>query len=163
MKFFLPILAGLCLATAAFGQDSGPKPTTETIGNWQKVCIENEGKQRCEIKQTLATENKQRIAVLTVVRNENKALIMRMALPHLLNLQVPVELSVGEQAVRLPYLYCNKVACFAMFELKDAMLTAFRKGLTGNIKVSTLDRKSVGLTFSLKGFTKASNSLPVLK
>ena len=136
------------------------RSTTDAFDDWVINCVEQEGKKACEMKQSLLNSNKALVAVLSLAKKTDGTILFQIALPHLLDLTRPVELTVDDKKLSShPFNFCNKIACFVIPADIDKLMTAFRKGNSGQIKSVTITGEPIVLGFSLKGFSSAVESL----
>lgn len=155
MRKLLALAAGLLTASLAQAEEPNSRTLTETYQDWQVVCAEVEGKNRCEARQQLVNQNRQTVAVISVGKLNDKVLL-QFALPHRVNLTEPVAISTDDQKPRLyPYLFCNAAACFVHIDGKDPLLELFKKHHDGKVQVVPLGQQRVSFAFSLKGFSAA--------
>lgn len=164
-RIFLPLI----LASAAFivHADDVPtnKTTTATYQDWLSSCVESDVGQRCEIKQNLVGNEGKLVSVMSLVKpRSNMPAIVQIALPHMLDLSVPVKLSVDGNALsNLGYRYCNAAACFVIIENREEIIAAFKEGVQVQFELLAMNRQPIKLSFSLKGFTAALNNLMPLQ
>jgi len=161
MKKIFAALTILLSSSVVLAEEPNMKTSTETFKDWQIACVEQDNNRRCEMKQTLVNQKKQPVAVLSLVKKTRKDFLMQIALPHFLDLSVPVILTIDSKKIaELPYKYCNRVACFIVIENSDSIFSAFRKGEGGTIQAETVSKANLKLNFSLSGFSAASANLP---
>ena len=160
-KYLFP--AVLFFSTAVLAEEQpNVKTSTENYKDWQIACVEQGAVKRCEIKQTLVNQDRKPVSVISLAKKNKKELIMQIALPHLLDLSVPVKLDVdGKNQASLPFKFCNRVACFVIVDNNTAMFNAFKKGSAGTISTRAVTGDEVKLNFSLSGFSSAVNNLPL--
>jgi len=143
-------------------EEPSARTITETFKDWQINCVERGGQKACEMKQTLVNGNQQVVAVLSLAKQSKSGNVMQIVLPHLVDLTVPVELSIdGEKATKLPYNFCNQTGCFVQIKNDTPFINKFKKGQSASIKSLTLGGDSLDLNISLNGFSQAYKSLPV--
>jgi invasion protein IalB len=66
----------------------------------------------------------------------------------------------GVDPVKLPFFLCAAEGCTTVATpLPAAMITALKKGETASVRIAAPNKQVVGLPLSLKGFTKAMNTL----
>ncbi len=158
-------MAGIIFSGSVLAEDQpNVKTTTENYKDWQIACVEQGDIKRCEMKQTLVNQERKPVSVLSLAKKNNKELLMQIALPHLLDLSVPVELDVdGKKVASLPFKFCNRAACFVIVDNNAAIFNSFKKGSGGLITTRAINDEEIKLNFSLSGFTSAVNNLPVNK
>ncbi|MEJ2213950.1 MAG: invasion associated locus B family protein [Gammaproteobacteria bacterium] len=156
MKKILFTLVIFLIAPVIMASEPNVKTTTESYQDWQIACVEQGQQARCEMRQNLLNQNKGLVAVLSMAAKPDGSLLFQIALPHLLDLKVPVEIVVDEKkAADLPYSFCNATACFVVVDQPKTLIGAFRAGTVGRIKALSIANEDVVLGFSLKGFSCA--------
>jgi len=161
MKKVLSVLA-LVMSLPVAAEQPNMKTTSEAYKDWVVACVEQEGVKRCEMKQTLIKQNQQTIAVFSAVKRSQKDTLMQIALPHMLDLTIPVKMTVDGKLVKnLPFKFCNQVACFVLMENDKQVIDAFKVGTAGEVEVQVMNGQQMKLDFSLSGFSAAMNNLPV--
>jgi invasion protein IalB len=165
MKKLLLFITGVIFYTCAVAEEQpNVKTTTENYKDWQIACLEQGEAKRCEMKQTLVNKERKPVAVISLTKKNEKELLMQIALPHLLDLSVPVKLDVdGRNHASLPFKFCNRVACFVIVDNNTAIFNAFKKGSGGIISTRAVTGEEVKLNFSLNGFSSAMSNLPLNK
>ena len=162
MKLSSFLIAILLFQPALLMAEAKPdrRTTTDAFDDWAINCVEQEGKKACEMKQSLLNSNKALVAVLSLGKKSDGSILFQLALPHLLDLTRPVELTVDDNKLSsYPFNFCNKAACFVIPAETDKLMAAFRKGNAGQIKSVTITGEPIVLGFSLKGFSSAVESL----
>lgn len=165
MKKNLLIATTLLLSTSLVAQEKPDvKTSTENYQDWQISCVEQGKVKRCEMKQTLLNQERKPISVISLAKRTKTDLLMQIALPHMLDLSVPLKLAVdGKNQASLPFKFCNRVACFVIVDHNAAVFNAFKKGKAGVITTRTVNGEEVKLNFSLNGYSSAMKNLPAIK
>jgi invasion protein IalB len=165
MKTPLLLVSSLLISSMLQAEEQpNVKTTTENYKDWQLACVEQGATKRCEIKQTLLNKDSKPVSVISLAKKNNKDLLMQIALPHMLDLSVPVKLDVdGKNQASLPFKYCNRAACFIFVDNDNALFNAFKKGYAGTINTQTVTGEAIKLGFSLNGFSSAASNLPLNK
>jgi len=156
--------AGLAALLMVAGTSaSAQTPTQENFGDWSKTCATGEsGGQECFIFQNINAEKTgKRILHLTVVKVPDVPRpIMIFTVP--LGVLLPPGLEVvidGQPAGRVQIQICSESGCQSQIQFSEELLVKFRAGLKGAVNLIDPSGKTVTVPFSLKGFTKALNSL----
>ena len=162
-KVVFLMIAGF-VSSISVAADSDMKTTTETFKDWQLVCVEQTDKKVCEMKQTLVNDKNQVVSVISLAKNSATSTMLQIALPHMVDLGVPVYIETdGAKVADLSYKFCNQVACFVVLDNDQKMLNAFIKANKGLLKFQTVAGQSVSLNFSLNGFSGALGNLSINK
>ncbi len=162
MKKVLSVLA-LAMSLPVVAEQPSMKTTSEAYKDWLVACVEQEGVKRCEMKQTLINQNQQTVAVFSAVKQGKNDTLMQIALPHLLDLTVPVKMTVDGKLIKnLPYKFCNQAACFVLMENDKQVTDAFKVGTAGEVEVQVMNGQQMKLGFSLSGFSAAMDNLPAV-
>ncbi|NNJ90229.1 MAG: hypothetical protein HKP55_01025 [Gammaproteobacteria bacterium] len=163
-KLLLLAFSLLISSTLQAEEQPNIKTSTENYKDWQLACVEQGAVKRCEIKQTLLNKDSKPVSVISLAKKNNNDLLMQIALPHMLDLSVSVQLDVdGKKQASLPFKYCNSVACFIFVDNDTALFNAFKKGSAGTISTRALTGEGIKLDFSLSGFSSAVSNLPLNK
>jgi len=162
MKFILLVAIALLFPAWLVAEEKPEvKTSTETYKDWQLACVEQGEVKRCEIKQTLLNKDSKPVSVISLAKKNNNDLLMQIALPHMLDLSVPVQLDVdGKNQASLPFKYCNSIACFIFVDNDTTLFSAFKKGSSGTISTRSVTGEGIKLEFSLSGFSSAVSNLP---
>lgn len=162
MRIFLTLaLLGLFAATPAMAEE---KKEVEKFGDWGKQCEKGpDGKQVCYMFQNAS--NKETGQMIMHVRigyapdNPEPIMIAILPLGALLPPGVGLMLE-GVEPVKMTFLACAKEGCTTAGQpLKKDILGAMKKGDQALLRVALLNKKVVSLPISLKGFTRAFNSI----
>ncbi len=85
---------------------------------------------------------------------------MQIALPHAVNLKIPVQLQIDDKdQLELGYAYCNQSACFVAEIIAENFVNMLKAGNQIILKVLLLDSREATITYSLAGFTAGYNRL----
>jgi invasion protein IalB len=137
------------------------KQTSEKFGDWQVLCAEKAGAKECRMSQSFSNDKKQLVAAVNLIQNAGQKPILEMALPLMVDLTLPVRVSVeGKVQGNYPYKVCNGQACFVLTEATTALTDAFKKGNKADFIFKPVNSdKAVRIELSLKGFTAAHNAM----
>lgn len=165
MKNIFLFITGMIFSTLTLAEEQpNVKTSTENYKDWQIACVEQGVVKRCEMKQTLVNKDRKPVSVISLAKKNKKELVMQIALPHLLDLSVPVKLDVdGKNQASLPFKFCNRVACFVIVDNNTVIFNAFKKGSGGTISTKAVTGEEIKLNFSLNGFVAALSNLPLNK
>lgn len=161
MKAIFPSLLITALWSCAAAAQSGPnlKTTSEVYSDWELVCVEQSDQKTCQAKQTILNEQKAMVSVIEVAETDAGAMIVQIALPHMLDLSKSPKMVIDQQAeFDAPYKFCSPQACFIILE-DASILDAFAEGNSGIITAPTLNGSAFEIGFSLLGFKAAYESL----
>jgi invasion protein IalB len=156
----LALLASLSGASAA-QEAPESKQTSEKFGDWQVMCAEKGGAKECRMSQSFSNDKNQLVAAVNLIQNAGQKPILEMALPLMVDLTLPVRVSVeGKAQGDYPYKVCNGQACFVLTEATPALTDAFKKGNKADFIFKPVNSdKAVRIELSLKGFTAAHNAM----
>jgi len=162
-RLVLRLVVGAILASGAAVAAEAPssRTTTEMYRDWTRVCLEQNSTSQCEIKQNLLNANSQLVSVISVASPDGAdGPVMQFALPHMLDLTVPLTVTVdGEKKVQLPFNFCNQAACFALADGDSELFEYFKDGNRGEVNSRAINGEELRLDFSLRGFSSALAAL----
>lgn len=129
-----------------------------SASDWRVNCDDDK---RC-VMQTAVKSGDKITALLTMSRHAEGGLVGEIVLPLFLHFPSGVAAQVDDGAARLRprLLSCNRRGCYAFFRADGRSLQALRDGLL--LRARAIDirtGKPAEFAFSLKGFTKAHESL----
>jgi invasion protein IalB len=160
MKKLLGLLLIGLLPLGVFAEE---KTSQETFGDWLKECTETDKDKMCFISQTTSdAETKRPLVHLRVgLDQSNKKPGLVAIVP--LGVIIPKGSAFvieGSDPVGFPYLRCTRIGCQTVgLPIDDKLLDAMQKGTKAAFVVSTGGEKPVSIPVSLKGFTRAYNSI----
>lgn len=162
-SLLISLLLAMSFASVHAAEDAIP-----TFGDWAKNCETSkdpEGVEQeiCYVFQTVSNkENGQMIMQVRVgfAPGKNDP-IMIVTLPLGALLPPGAAFMVdGADPVKLPFLACGREGCTTVGQpLSEAVISAMRKGDQGSVRVALLNQKVLPVPVSLKGFTRAYNSI----
>tara|TARA_Y100001935_G_C17311802_1_gene517274 strand:- start:13235 stop:13759 length:525 start_codon:yes stop_codon:yes gene_type:complete len=149
------------------------KQKIPTFGDWAKKCetakIREQNKEGvtdkkiCYVFQNVS--NKESGQIIMQVRigypasNDSPVIIVTLPLGALLPPGAGF-LAEGSDPLKLPFLACGREGCTTVGQpIKSKMLEAMKKGDRAAVRVSLMNQKVINLPVSLKGFTRALNSI----
>ena len=134
------------------------KPKSTDFKDWVLKCDES-NKQCFLIQSVYYKKTKQRLVQFTVAKLEwGLSAIITLPLGVLLPMEVTFQID-NHQKFAYPYHSCNKNGCIAVIQLKKVLLKEFKAGNKCIITFYNINKQSVGIPVSLRGFTKGVNSL----
>ena len=163
------LLLALIIATLGVAPAFAEGDALPTFGDWAKKCentpVDKDGKQLeiCYVFQNVTNkENGQMIMQVRIGFAPEKAEpIMIVTLP--LGALLPPGagfLVEGGDPVKLPFLACGREGCTTVGQpLTEKTVQAMQKGEKAAVRVALLSQQVLNLPVSLKGFTRAFNSL----
>ena len=145
----------------ALAQQQAPKEVKgPTHGDWQIICLE--GTELCRMEQYGKSPKGERALLVRLQRVQGQdikapAVISMLAPPLvLLSFNLRAKIDNGEMKV-LPFERCLPQGCLAAGPMSDATVADLKKG--SKMTVEFILEKRENITVSLRGFTKAYNSL----
>lgn len=155
------LVSALMLPGLAVAQQQAPKEVKKaTHGDWEIVCLE--GTELCRMEQYGKSPQGERallVRLQRVVGQEIKApAVISMLAPPLvlLSFNLRAKIDNGEMKV-LPFERCLPQGCLAAGPMSDATVADLKKG--SKMTVEFILEKRENISVSLRGFTKAYNSL----
>lgn len=170
IRYFAATLS-VALLTLGFSSSAGAQAKDvlkETHGDWEIRCIEGTG--TCAMSQVGKTGDGKRALLVTVQRLAGASAEDGTAVPAAMTVQTPlgillpygVRLKIdSDQVVPLPLSRCVPAGCISQAPMLDEAVGKMKKG-TKAVYGFFLD-KEVLVNVSLRGFTKAFNSLTPVK
>lgn len=152
-------LSSLLVSTLIFGQE----PRVTEYQDWVGVCADIQGKERCEIQQTLNMDNEQGSARLlrASLNMMDDQLVLQLLLPLGLDLRAGIVMQIDEgEEFGSGFLTCVQEGCLVAFPLDETRLAAMRAGRVTKIGFRPFNtNETFVLEMSLMGFTRASQSV----
>jgi len=157
--------AGIAIATAASAQDS--QTVTATYGDWEIRCGSGDNK-LCGMTQSFKDGEGRTLAFVKILRLKDQNLKDGTPIPAQLEIVVPlgviltdglafqVDASKGRRA---PYRFCTQGGCRVLEPITDGFVTELKGGSSAKITYNAVDGAKHEAPISLKGFTKAYDSL----
>jgi len=162
MKKLLGLLFIGLLPLGAFAEDA--KKEVPTFGDWAKQCEKDGDKEMCYIFQNVNSKDNGQMLMQVRIGfvPDNKEPIFIATVPLGALLMPGAALLVDEKIapVKLPYLACGRQGCTTVGQpLKTDVVEAMQKGERAQVRVALMNQKILPLPISLKGFTRAYNSI----
>ena len=159
------LTASLFLALAAPGIASAQQQAPKEVngpkhGDWQIVCLE--GTELCRMEQYGKSPQGERALLVRLQRvtgpEINAPAVISMLAPPLvlLSFNLRAKIDNGELKI-LPFERCLPQGCLAAGPMSDQTVNELKKG--NKMQVEFILEKRENITVSLRGFTKAYNSL----
>lgn len=140
----------------------------EVFDDWERRCLHNpDGEDPCQIYQLVKDAEGVPMADITLVRlpaGQQAAAGATVIAPLEVLLTQQLTLGIDSAAAkRYPFRFCTQVGCVAQIGFTAAEIEAFRKGNVAKMVIvpAIAPDQQFLLEISLKGFTKAYESLPV--
>jgi invasion protein IalB len=157
----LALAGSLLLSNPAMAQESASK----TFGDWGYKCDKSpDGKQElCYVFQNVTKKDGGQLVLgARVAYREGQGdplLVITVPLGTLLPPGAALTME-GVEPIKLAFFLCAKEGCTTVAApISPDMLTAMKKGEQAVVRIAAPNKQVVGLPLSLKGFTKAVNSL----
>ncbi|MEM7211466.1 MAG: invasion associated locus B family protein [Pseudomonadota bacterium] len=157
------LISVLALSGAALAQQGQPKLVKQTThGDWDIVCVE--GTDTCRMEQTGKTDQNEPILAVSIERVSG-ASINGQAYPSVITMVAPLGTLLPAISAKidsaepklLPFERCLSNGCFARSPMIDETVSSLKKG--SKMLVEFRRGRMVSVSISLRGFTKAYNSL----
>lgn len=153
LRLGVPLMVlALCLpATAQQKEAAPPKPAQ----SWTVNCASGaNGELACALSQVMVVKDSgQRVLTVSVLK-EQGGIIMRLSLPHGLDLPKGVDVWIDEAPRKNnPIVTADKSGSYAVIALTDAMIAELKQGTQLNVAVTAFAGKEIVLQLSLAGFT----------
>lgn len=140
----------------------------EVFDAWERRCLHNpDGEDPCQIYQLVSDAEGAPMADITLVRlpaGQQAAAGATVIVPLEVLLTQQLTLGIDSAAAkRYPFRFCTQVGCVAQIGFTAGEIEAFRKGNVAKMIIvpAIAPDQQFLLEISLKGFTKAYESLPV--
>ena len=158
-------------AAMALVASAGTARAAEDEAPWAVICADADNAETCRMEQirfvdqTVEGQPKRRGKLLSItvlyVGEEARRPLLLMKLPLGLDLRPGMVLRVDNHAeVTAPYLRCTNAGCEVQVELTAELVAQLKNGLKLQVGVLPFgSSKTVVIGASLKGFTRAFNSL----
>ncbi len=157
----------MALSAPAAAQDAAPSGEGPNLGNWIKICAEdetNEGAESCLVTQEVRTDTGEFLASVSVRDNEGqenpKTLMIAVPPGTLLQPGLRVQVDEGEQEAGR-YVICLPNACYAELEIEDPFIDQMKRGQNLVVSVINNQGQAVGIGLTLVGFTRGWDGDPV--
>jgi len=158
------LLFTLLIAMFSFAPVHAADEAVPTFGDWAKKCDKGADDQEiCYVFQTVS--NKDTGQMIMQVRvgfaPDKPEPVMIVTLPLGALLPPGAAFMVeGAEPLKMPFLACGREGCTTVGQaLPQATLEAMRKGEQATVRMALLNQKVLPLPVSLKGFTRAFNSI----
>jgi invasion protein IalB len=135
-------------------------PRISIYQDWRLACpVTSDKDGTCEMQQdVLDSKTRTELARLTVFRLKD-ARTMIVTVPFNVLLEPGIGIGLGNDKPRIyPFETCNGMGCLVRISVDDKLWAAIGSAPQARILVAGLDGKPVGLAFSLKGFSAASDA-----
>lgn len=164
MKSHLIIVIYLFFITSfvyANENESNNISISENFNEWQYFCSDKNLEASCEIRQfAYDSETKELLSLISLTLNPENRIQILVGLPHLVDLKKLVNISIDNQnKVEANYAYCDPNACYLAEVLSKDYLNLLKQGNLIDLTASIINKTTITVQFSLKGFTAAHKKL----
>ncbi|WP_063465792.1 invasion associated locus B family protein [Ectothiorhodospira sp. BSL-9] len=156
-------LAAMALLMLPWGA-SANEPTRTTHQDWQSVCLEVEGTERCQIQQTLemdGAEGRGPAMQVNIRDMRDGTRIIEVLLPLGLDLRAGIVMQVDDgDEYNAPFLTCFEQGCLTARTLDPELEEAMRAGTNMRVGFRPFNSEQILVAdVSLMGFTAASREI----
>jgi invasion protein IalB len=149
------------------GTAVAPERTTSVFGDWTVTCTQRaDMPKQCEAGLTFQDQQRQVGVVLALGRlTKDQPMQAVVEVPVNIRTAEPVRLVIDGEPVVIPFLQCNRIGCFAQFEMKDDALVrrlrAHNVSTPGRIEWHDGANTEITAPLSTRGFAAAMDALTV--
>lgn len=151
------------LATGGFeanaqAQKKAPAPKQQGAPGWAVNCATTPQGLRCQASQSAyLKKNRQRILTAAVsFPPKSKDPVMLFHLAHGIYLPAGVSMQIDtEKAKKVVVEFCDARGCYARLPIAKAALKALKNGKTMSVGFQALNKQTLSVQLTLKGFTAA--------
>lgn len=151
-------LATSVYAQNALAQKKAPAPKQPAPPGWAVNCATTPQGLRCQASQSaFLKKNKQRILTAAVsFPPKSKDPVMLFHLAHGIYLPAGVSLQIDkEKPEKIVVEFCDARGCYARLPIAQAALKALKNGKTMSVGFQALNKQTLNVQMTLKGFTAA--------
>lgn len=146
---------------------NGASSITETFGDWTVNCAVDGAQKACAMSQAQGNQQTgQQIFAIELYGTTNGNGSGILVLPFGLDVQTPVKLSVGEEALGedASFTTCMPGGCVVPVSFSQTQLDALKRGTTASViaRSASAGGPEAEFTISLSGFTAAANRVDQL-
>ena len=154
--FLVVIFMQLMVANSS-AQSANKADAEKSASAWHVRCNDSGSGMRCRASQTIALrKSRKRLLAVRVTRPSDAKAAMMIHLPHGLFLPAGVSWQVDDAARgELTVQTCDKRGCYAGMPLSAQRLEALKRGARLTLSFQNLEKRTVRVPVSLKGFTAA--------
>ncbi|WP_316859775.1 invasion associated locus B family protein [uncultured Cohaesibacter sp.] len=139
-----------------YSRIAGAGTTTEIIGDWQKICNE----QNCHLEQVVLQSVSKKAKLKVNIVRKNKRIFLLLVTPLGLNLPYGMRINVdGGKPFMGKFNTCTVQGCFVAIPFDGAILNAWKKGISAQIIYQDGTAQNVISIVSLKGVTAGLSGL----
>lgn len=147
------------LGISAVNSQSQPdaKITSESYRDWTYNCLSSSVQEQCEIVTKIASSDGGTFAQISFqITNDGLAPLLQIAVPTLIDLKIPVDLSVDDLPItEFGYSFCNTQACFVAERAPNELIDALKGGNELVMQLRSVVNGDIKAKVSLLGFTDA--------
>lgn len=154
----LAILATCGFAQISHAQKKATAPKQPVAPGWAVNCATTPQGLRCQASQSaFLKKNRQRILTAAVsFPPKSKDPVMLFHLAHGIYLPAGVSMQVDtEKAKNVAVEFCDARGCYARLPIAPAALKALKSGKTMSVGFQALNKQTLSVQLTLKGFTAA--------
>lgn len=162
MNRLLIVLVSVICVMSATTVVYAEEPITQAFDDWVLICQDRENAVPCDIRHRVVDEQSQsQVLVFSIAYSaEQEQYALQLILPLDFLLKPGVGLQAEDyQVERIEVTRCEPVGCLVEARLDHVAVDALRNAAAGYVFLTARDGQRVGLPFSLKGFTGASDAL----
>ena len=154
---FTAVIFMQLLVVQSSAQSADETDAQTSTSAWHVRCNDSGSGMRCRASQTIALrKSRKRLLAVRVTRPSDAKAAMMMHLPHGLFLPAGVSWQVDDAARgELTVQTCDKRGCYAGMALSAQRLEALKRGARLTLSFQNLEKRTVRVPVSLKGFTAA--------
>lgn len=163
-KFLLAAAVSIAAAAPAAAQNE--TAVVETHGDWEIRCTPD--KARCTMQQAFIDAEGRAVAVMTIARLQGRTTPDGTAVPAQMAVRVPLGVMLTEglgvqvdsnKTDVAPFNFCIQAGCQVLTPVPESFISSLKAGVNAKVLFRFIDGNAQTATISLKGFTKAYNSL----
>ena len=138
-------------------------PTVASYEDWRVSCpAPSQAAGSCMLVQDLVDRNSRREVAHLTISETKTGRVMLATVPFDVALGSGLGLAIGKDKVRLyRYRTCSRAGCIAPIPADDALIASLRQAQSARLLFVSLDNRTIGLPFSLKGFAPAYDGFAV--
>ncbi|MEM1383012.1 MAG: invasion associated locus B family protein [Pseudomonadota bacterium] len=163
-------LTVLCGPPAALGQDQRPETVRDTHGDWEIRCVD--GSEVCVMSQTGQGPTGTDVLEVRIRKLEGVTTDEGQAVPAAIQISAPlgvllrggVQMKIDQNEPRIaPFEICVPNRCLVRDVLSDDLVGQMRAGSVATMTVFSPNQGEVAVNISLRGFTRAFQTLQPLQ
>ena len=165
---FLIILQPVIAYAQSESDNTSPDSELLNFESWSVQCVRQQASEQraCFMYQPIFLKDGQRLLLFRVQKNvpmsdgASAADIAVITVPLGVHLPSGIALQIDDNnPISFAYERCDQGGCFSGAVLEDDLLSALKSGTACKLSFNDLSGQTITATLSLKGFTKAYNSM----